>query len=630
MLRLFHRKKKEDQAQKESIKSSSRPPQIPNSTDITTSPPISGVSENLFSHSTGDCEELPHASCFAAAEVKSLSEEEEVEVAPSTSTRDLNDREAISAPSAPSSSSVEATLKTDSENMMPSILAEVIMSSPSESPAILPPPLPQLPSDALKQKKKINFQIPKFKAYITSIKAFLAEQNFNREQLKTIFFASLKFFSKQWSSLQKPSSNSDQLILRPGETAGTWQLWKIATADKVTQSDSKSLPELIDDHAAPFSPSNKTRLIIGMPTRDLMVIPLWISSEGNLLELVEMELASKHLLRRDMAEGLKTIPLETKNGRMLVIVLAPSVKPTAATAPYLKEADQFEAAARFFSHQGKDLLIWQELGEICFGFLKNGHCIWFSGSGETLVNRTLIGLITRMALRLQSESVIEGIPQSLRLIGNFSEEERSLLKEAFAGKDQTESVFEYHETLTPPLIPGPPIDLPPQQARLERIEQEKQQRIKKFAAAAFAVYLFLLFLGLINLIVKESILKHLDHQAAAQKTSVAKATQNIACYQELRSSIDSTTYPLDILTTIASQIHGEKIRLISLIGAEGRLQITGEATDVSQAYAFIELIKKAPELQEYAWTSGQPKLAGKNSVRFELEGAQAHAKSKEE
>ena len=42
---------------------------------------------------------------------------------------------------------------------------------------------------------------------------------------------------------------------------------------------------------------------------------------------------------------------------------------------------------------------------------------------------------------------------------------------------------------------------------------------------------------------------------------------------------------------------------------------------MTQAYGFIEQLKKNPLLQEYTWTAGQPQLAGKNSVRFEMEGA---------
>jgi hypothetical protein len=58
--------------------------------------------------------------------------------------------------------------------------------------------------------------------------------------------------------------------------------------------------------------------------------------------------------------------------------------------------------------------------------------------------------------------------------------------------------------------------------------------------------------------------------------------------------------------------------------------ITGEAADVSQAYEFFEKVKKVPTLQDYDWTSRQPQLAGRNKVRFEMEGVRPDAKSSEE
>jgi len=62
----------------------------------------------------------------------------------------------------------------------------------------------------------------------------------------------------------------------------------------------------------------------------------------------------------------------------------------------------------------------------------------------------------------------------------------------------------------------------------------------------------------------------------------------------------------------------------------GRLAIAGEATDVAQAYEFFERVKKNPLLQDYDWTSRQPQLAGRNKVRFEMEGARPDAKTGEE
>jgi Tfp pilus assembly protein PilN len=89
--------------------------------------------------------------------------------------------------------------------------------------------------------------------------------------------------------------------------------------------------------------------------------------------------------------------------------------------------------------------------------------------------------------------------------------------------------------------------------------------------------------------------------------------------------VDPATFPLDQLAAIAAPTAGGKVRLISVTMENGHLQISGEATDVTQAYGFMESLKKSPILQQYDWTSGQPQLAGKNSVKFDMEGARAHA-----
>ena len=133
-----------------------------------------------------------------------------------------------------------------------------------------------------------------------------------------------------------------------------------------------------------------------------------------------------------------------------------------------------------------------------------------------------------------------------------------------------------------------------------------------------------------SLVIKKSTLHHLRHQIAISKPVIDEANQTILQWQEFRAAMDPRAYALDILATITRQIHGEKIRLITLACIDGRVIMAGEATDVAQAYHFIEQLKKDPDLQEYQWTSGQPKLAGKNSVRFELEGSRPNAKTSTE
>jgi len=503
----------------------------------------------------------------------------------------------------------------------------------------LPPPLPLSKQHLTNEiPPPIPFQAPSKKALLSPLLAFLKKECLRLEPLlgdRWKNFVSSdkkqqteKIFSKlgrELSSLKKTSPQRDLLVVRPGENENQWQLWKFPNGKVET-------PTLLNNHTSPVSLSQKAQLSVGVPTRDLVVIPLWISTEGNLQELLELELSSKHLLRRGMMEGLKTIPIVTEEGRTLITVLAPTTSPSASTAPYLKEADQFEAAARLLPHHDADLLVWRELGEICFGFSRNKQYVWFSGSNEATVTRTTLGLIKRMILQLEAESILQETPRSLHIIGSFSEEERSLLKNlvGISSASLDHQRYHYNPELPQPILSTPPLDLPDEAARTARLHQEKKLKLKRGIALVTLIYLCILLLAGSTLFLKKLTLHYYQHRIAKEEPAIEQANQTILQWQEFRPAIDPTTYPLDILTEIARQIHGEKIRLITLAGMEGRLQVIGEATDVAQAYHFIEQIKKVPELQEYEWTSGQPKLAGKSSVRFELEGSRSHAKTSTE
>lgn len=433
--------------------------------------------------------------------------------------------------------------------------------------------------------------------------------------------------------LRATSKKNIPTILRPGLHAGEWQRWKLPSIKeeaqpnsllKETQLSEKAEPILLDATSPPPLSISKLDWIIGVPTRDLIVLPLWVASQGDLQELVMLELSSKHLLRRGMSEGLKMITLKTQEDRTLVVVFAPAAQPSLLNAPYLKEARHFEAAARLLPIDNVDLVIWRELDEISLGFVKNNEYLWLSGSGENQINSFLLGLIQRIAFHLQAESVLEEMPHRVRLIGSFSIGERELLQKNLS---IAQSACEHINELPAPIIPKPLLDLPSLLAREARFLGAKRDRIKKIASLALMGYFCLLSIGATNLLLKKIMLAHFSHQLLAASTTLEKATREITEWQEFRFSVDPTTYVLDLLAAIGSQIRGEKIRLTSLADVDGLLQITGEASDVSAAYHFIDLIKKVPEFHDYEWSKSQPKLAGKNSVRFEIEGSLPHAQT---
>jgi Tfp pilus assembly protein PilN len=133
-------------------------------------------------------------------------------------------------------------------------------------------------------------------------------------------------------------------------------------------------------------------------------------------------------------------------------------------------------------------------------------------------------------------------------------------------------------------------------------------------------YLILLLWGAGDLVVHRLALGKIQREISLIEAPAAEARAETDRWHILRSSVDPDTYALDLLAAVAAPTDGGKVRLTRFSLDGGRIQISGEATDVTQAYGFIEQLKKSPVLQEYEWNAAQPQLAGKNSVRFDMEG----------
>jgi Tfp pilus assembly protein PilN len=142
------------------------------------------------------------------------------------------------------------------------------------------------------------------------------------------------------------------------------------------------------------------------------------------------------------------------------------------------------------------------------------------------------------------------------------------------------------------------------------------------AAAALAYALFLLW-ALGDHLLHRRALASWQRRVAAIEPAARLAHEDSTRWKTLRAAVDPGTYPLDLLAAVAAPTQEGKVRLTSFLMENGRLQVSGEATDVTQAYAFIEALRKSPPLREYDWTAGQPQLAGKNSVKYDMEATRA-------
>jgi len=144
-------------------------------------------------------------------------------------------------------------------------------------------------------------------------------------------------------------------ILQPGPDK--WLLW-IFSAKDGTRLESEITPKIL----APLR-----HVLLALPTRSILSVPLWVATEGDSTELAELELSSRHLLRK--GAELHSLPVAKMDGRLLVLGLASTDDPEAAG--YVAKAESYEFPARLLVADGADVLIWRELGDLCFGFYRN-------------------------------------------------------------------------------------------------------------------------------------------------------------------------------------------------------------------------------------------------------------------
>jgi len=397
-------------------------------------------------------------------------------------------------------------------------------------------------------------------------------------------------------------------VMRPGPDG--WELWTFPA---------KGVP------VPEFNPSRKSlartrNLLLAIPSRDLLALPLWVSPEGDATELCELELSSRHLLRRDSA--VCAIPVASAGGRTLALALAAGDESPAAE--FFEFAKSFDAPARLWSPGSADAAIWRESGLLCYAFYREGACVFFAATGHHSPGPAFCGLLERSALRLSAEAVTTRHPQSVVLIGPFSPEESDALH-----KGLRIEVRHIPET-PPPTIPDPPAHAAPPSARAAEAKRARRRKFLAMASVAALAYLACAAAFAVRLVLMERELSRIRNEQADIAPAAESARRDLDAWRLFRHAIDPGLFAIDQIAAVAREIPGDQVRLTQFALESGRLLLSGEAADVSQAYQFLEKIKSSSALQEYDWTARQPQLAGKTKVRFEMEGVRPDAQPQQE
>ncbi len=393
------------------------------------------------------------------------------------------------------------------------------------------------------------------------------------------------------------------LVLRPGEDG--WECWMLRPGNPPVRE--------------PLLPSpNAAGVIVALPTRELVALPLWLPAGSNLEELAGLELTSRHLLRRGMAVRCQTI--ESAGPRVLVLALAAGE--CAEALAFGRGPGRFEIAARTWPPDGADIVVWREGASMCFALYRGRACVFFAGGSNGVP--ALCGAVVRASLRLRAEDVLEHPPRRTKLYGTFPADECRLLQEGLGTE------LEVSENSSSFRLPDTPIDLPPPRAEAERAARAARGRLRKVFVLAVAAYGIAVAGFLSGLGWEYRKILSLEKEAASLSGPAAAARSEISRWREIRAAVDPRIFALDLLAAVAADLPSDQVRLTLCSLEAGGLAVAGEAPSVPEAYEFFEKIRRNPALTEFEWTAEQPELAGQRMVRFEMKGRLPYAPVVEE
>lgn len=225
------------------------------------------------------------------------------------------------------------------------------------------------------------------------------------------------------------------------------------------------------------------------------------------------------------------------------------------------------------------------------------------------------------ALQLQRD--LPQLTLSAELQGINTSAPRILLAESlYEFRDTVEGIFARNAELIA-------VEVPPAESRLNLLPESWRQRRAQLArrkewrqriligAAAYAG-LFLLFLAYL-LILKFQV-SRLDKRIArdAPRTEFVRATE--AKWKAFAPAIDPHYYPIEVILHLFDSLPSADVRVTQFNQSARQISVDGEANSAALAYQFAEKVKKNPDLQQFQFELGAPRLLPNDHAQFRLEG----------
>lgn len=189
-------------------------------------------------------------------------------------------------------------------------------------------------------------------------------------------------------------------------------------------------------------------------------------------------------------------------------------------------------------------------------------------------------------------------------------------------RDTIERVFAQRPSLMGMEMPPATVklDLTPAAWRQQRatLVRHKEWRKRLLWAGGAYVAIFLLFALYVTVIRFQ--VGHLKKAIRRDAPKVEFVKQTEAEWKALAPAIDPHYYPIEILLHLFESLPNPEVRITVYDQTARNNSVQGEAPSAALAYQFAEKVKKHPELQDFTFNLGTPRILPNDHAQFRLEG----------
>lgn len=400
-------------------------------------------------------------------------------------------------------------------------------------------------------------------------------------------------------------SPSTARMLFPSAEPGEWELWRL--------DDSDEAPERITD---PGSIDGGGDLEMALPCSMIAALPVVLPGQtpDSLAEAVGLELEMRGLTDGGTASW-SWRSVSGTNPEQATAVAEVLDRHAGASGGY-PDCRRYFPSALALPMAPRQLVLWREHGQLCMAVSgADPYPVYHQVLGARRIDGGAASELHCLLLELEAKAILAWPETAMDWTGDDPTNALTALGIPVNNAPRPGPVRPTQDATN--LIPSSVIDA--------RTRHRKRIGALKLAGAGAALYAAVVVLaaGYLGWLGWQR--DRMERQVTELRPSVLEVETALSDWLALEPALDSERYPLEMLYRSARHLPEEGVRFTLFEQRDGRIMITGEASNFPAAFRYVEQLREDDSLAGFDWRMPQPRILPNNSAEFQITGVPIHA-----